>query len=199
VQPDARRFSSHGCLVWGDGSLDPNPVLVDRIDLPQGEDGGEPAHVITFLPQDAGVLQPLAQQRLEASICPLTDAPLRTNLMAVVEHGRTSFVTARADVVVPKACLSVTEFDLGVTYVDVKIRRTMTLQNLTKMPAAFSFDLALLNAWSPAAMSVDVVPDKGELEPSESIELMVEFWPRQVCRATASHPTRRFPPYPNLG
>jgi hypothetical protein len=64
--------------------------------------------------------------------------------------------------------------------VDVKIRRTMTLQNLTQMPASFSFDLKLLNAWSAGAMSVDVVPDKGELEPSECIELMVEFWPRQV-------------------
>jgi hypothetical protein len=84
------------------------------MDLPQGEDGGEPAHLITLLPQDCGTLQPLAQQRLEASICPLTDAPLRTNLMAVVDNGRTSFVTARADVVVPKACLSVTQFDLGV-------------------------------------------------------------------------------------
>ena len=67
------------------------------------------------------------------------------------------------------------------------LRRSMTLQNLTKMPAAFSFDLALLNAWSPAAMSVDVVPDKGELEPSESIELMVEFWPRQVRPRSSPH------------
>jgi hypothetical protein len=144
------------------------------------EAGGDPAHAITFVPQESGVLQPLAEQRLEASICPLTDAPLRTNLMAVVHEGRTSYVTARADVVVPKACLSVTAFDLGVTYVDVKIRRTLTLQNLTRMPATFKFDLTLLNAWSAGAMSVDVVPDQGELEPSECVELMVEFWPRKA-------------------
>ena len=68
---------------------------------------------------------------------PAAEQSLRRNLAVLVEHGETAYVGVRAEVVQRKACLSLTQVNLGTSYVRVGVQRTITLTNLTNIATEF--------------------------------------------------------------
>eukprot|EP00976_Prorocentrum_cordatum_P092739 1189076-Prorocentrum_minimum.AAC.3 len=59
------------------------------------------------------------------------------------------------------------EFDLGVSYIDVPIEQSLTITNLTKLPVVYKWHPStLLGAWHPEAMTVEMSPDHGDLDPA---------------------------------
>ena len=90
-----------------------------------------------------GVLGPNERRSFELTLTCGRARALRTVIRCGVLVGGVSCseqkISARADVVAPYACLSSTKIDVGVTYLNVAVERTVKIRNLTQLPSSFEW------------------------------------------------------------
>lgn len=81
----------------------------------------------------------------------------------------------------PAAALDVSRVDLGDSFLTVPVERTVTIRNLTQLPAEFRWQQEVLGV--PAgAITVAVSPAEGTLGPGESLALTARFVPLTLGR-----------------
>lgn len=91
-------------------------------------------------------------------------------------------ISVRADVVAPYSHLSATELDIGVTYLNVAVERTVKIHNLTQLPSHYS--------WLPE----DLLSE----EDTEKVQILVSPQRVQSVRAKRRNLTLRSSPLPRV-
>lgn len=129
-----------------------------------------------------GVLGPNERRSFELTLTCGRARALRTVIRCGVLVGGVSCseqkISARADVVAPYACLSSTKIDVGVTYLNVAVERTVKIRNLTQLPSSFEWlPDDLLSEEDATKVQVLVSPQKGTISPGKTEEIDIEVIP----------------------
>ena len=156
-----------------------------------GERGGADNNpfVIRFS-QTSGVLPPHGETEVECTLRPSFVGQYRS-LVHVISAGKTkgAVVHARADILDPKAALSTTKVQLGVTYVGVPVTREVFVQNLTMLPAAFRWSASpeAEDSVSKNAMHVNCSTLRGEIAPGGKQAIRFTFTPMRATSTSGSN------------
>lgn len=151
--------------------------------------GSESSTTVVCEPS-SGCLAPGAQitvrVRLVAGPSPLR---VRGAVACTVRGGSTSWVGVRAEVQSPKVYLLTeskdSRVDLGKTHVSVSADASMTLVNVSNLPAPFDFQYALNRDDGERGLTAVFEPQSGILEPKSELKVTLRFTPRRPGRKKA--------------
>ncbi|QDZ19488.1 hypothetical protein A3770_03p20060 [Chloropicon primus] len=135
--------------------------------------------------EDSGVLEPNERKAFVLSCTCSSAQALRTIISCQVMVGNVvcsqQKITVRADVVAPYACLSTTEIDVGVTYLNVAVERTVKIHNLTQLPSHYCWmPEDVLSEDDADKLQILVSPQKGTISPGKTEEFDIEMIPRST-------------------
>ena len=137
----------------------------------------ESAHASAGIEPSAcfGTVPGEGQIELPITLRPGCEQSLRRNLAVLVQHGSTSYVGVRSEVVQRRACLSLTRMDLGTSYVRVAVQRAITLTNLTNIDTEFQWHAHV----KKGSANVRCSPSKGMLGGGQQLTIQVEAVPTE--------------------
>ena len=102
---------------------------------------------------------------------------LRHPLELIVEHGKSSFCRSRAEVQAPKVYIEQDVVDLKNTYIGVPVETTITVKNLSNLPAEFNFsrviDASSANVHS--IFDIQFSPESGVLSEKELLIVKIRY------------------------
>jgi len=154
-----------------DGKL--SPVSAAVLPLPG------PHTYILFEPA-SGVLNPGQEQRVNATLFALSDGLHRSVVKLAWAAGQ-ACLEAFACVVTPKAVISQPKVDLGVTFLGVTVKHTLSIRNLSLLPVDFKFSVD--SPEDDPLADLKIKPDKGTLAPAEDLELQIRYTPRAIGKS----------------
>jgi len=132
-----------------------------------------------------GMLPPYSEVEVECTLAASEAGAYRSTVVCVTDHGATSAVGARADVLRPRATLSEVEIDLGVVYLGVQVEREVTIQNMTMLPAVFRWSEEIMcegpSDDAEGAMDYEVDWPADEIPPGGAKTVRVVFTPMSAC------------------
>lgn len=152
--------------------------LLEEYDLPSRKSKD---WTLTFS-ETSGVLEPNETRTFTISCTCSKAQALRTIVSCKVLIGdfvcSEQKISVRADVVAPLAYLSATELDIGVTYLNVSIERTVHIHNLTKLPCEYCWLTEdLLSEEDQEKVEIIVSPPRGTIGPGKVEEFDIEIIP----------------------
>uniref|UniRef100_A0A7S1I2Z9 CFAP65 seventh Ig-like domain-containing protein n=1 Tax=Eutreptiella gymnastica TaxID=73025 RepID=A0A7S1I2Z9_9EUGL len=128
----------------------------------------------TFFPP-AGKLMPHENVVVSVFYLPEAVTSLRERLEVRVPGSRTQYVEMRAEVQTPKACIYPPTVEVEEAFLEVKVQRTVTLQNLTSIPTAFQWAILDENG----AATTTFHPAQGCLEAGEKKQVEISIKPHR--------------------
>lgn len=116
-----------------------------------------------------GIIEPKSTADVIVRVDAAAEQSLRRHLELKVEHGRSAYVIATAEVVARRATVSPSSVPLGNTYVRVPTLRTLTLTNLSLVPTEFAWNHVV----GTGEAAVTISPEMGILDPAQTLSVEV--------------------------